>query len=114
MSRWATDWFSFDTVPCKSAPTRFTFGCLETAKWPGEMGTSSDNLDKIRWLYNQGLFRMPAAIADIGCQQLSHSTNQSVRTFAGILDAGAMKKCSPAFDHYSYMGDLSRRRVSIT
>jgi SAM-dependent methyltransferase len=72
------------------------------------MGTSSDNLDKIRWLYDEGFFRMPAAIADIGCQQLSHRTNQSVRTFAGYFGSRADNKVLAEFDHYSYMGDLYR------
>jgi SAM-dependent methyltransferase len=72
------------------------------------MGTSSDNLDKIRWLYDEGFFRMPAAIADIGCQQLSHSKNKNVRTFAEYFGRPVDEKVLAAFDHYSYMGDLYR------
>jgi SAM-dependent methyltransferase len=72
------------------------------------MGTSSYNLDKIRWLFDQGHFRMPAAIADIGCQQLSHSINESVRTFAGYFHRQADERVLKTFDHYSYMGDLYR------
>jgi SAM-dependent methyltransferase len=72
------------------------------------MGTSSDNLDKIRWLYDQNLFRMPAAIADIGCQQLSHTRNDSVRTFARHFGQPIDETMLSSFDHYSYMGDLYR------
>jgi SAM-dependent methyltransferase len=72
------------------------------------MGTSSDNLDKIRWLYDQGFFRMPAAIADIGCQQLAHSANDSVRTFVTHFGHSNDKTGPSGFDHYSYMGDLYR------
>ena len=90
-------------------PTRRELhGCFETVKWLAGMGTSSDNLDKIRWLYDQGHFRMPAAIADIGCQQLSHSTNDGVRTFAGYFGRRADEQMLASFDHYSYMGDLYR------
>jgi SAM-dependent methyltransferase len=72
------------------------------------MGTSSDNLDKIRWLYDQGHFRMPAAIADIGCQQFSQSANDSVRTFVQHFGRSAGADGLADFDHYSYMGDLYR------
>lgn len=70
------------------------------------MGTSSDNLDKIRWLYDQGHLRMPAAIADIGCQQLSHSADDSVRAFVRHFTRSASAGGLANFDHYSYMGDL--------
>lgn len=51
---------------------------------------------------------MPAAIADIGCQQLSHSINESVRAFAGYFDRQTDEQTLKRFDHYSYMGDLYR------
>ena len=72
------------------------------------MGTSSDNLDIIRWLYDQKQFRMPAAIADIGSQQLSHPKNDSVRKFAEHFGRAADERMLASFDHYSYMGDLYR------
>jgi SAM-dependent methyltransferase len=72
------------------------------------MGTSSDNLDKIRWLYDRGHFRMPAAIADIGCQQLSHEVNDGVRAFANYFGRRVDQEQLAAFDHYSFMGDLYR------
>lgn len=78
------------------------------AEYSQPMGTSSNNLDKLRWLYDQGHFHMPAAIADIGCQQLSHSTNESVRTFAEYFGGQADAETLSSFDHYSYMGDLYR------
>jgi SAM-dependent methyltransferase len=72
------------------------------------MGTSSWILDKICGLYDEGHFRMPAAIADIGCMQLSHRTNESVRKFAAYFGQPADEKMLATFDHYSYMGDLYR------
>lgn len=51
---------------------------------------------------------MPAAIADIGCQQLSHSTNESVRVFADYFSGATGGHVLESFDHYSYMGDLYR------
>jgi SAM-dependent methyltransferase len=70
------------------------------------MGTSSNNLDKIRWLYDEGFLRMPAAIADIGCQQLSHSTNESIKAFASHFGRPVDEERLAAFNHYSFMGDL--------
>jgi len=68
------------------------------------MGTSSYNLDTICWLHESGHFSMPAAIADIGCQQLSHPTNDAVIRFARHFGG----EVPAAFTHYSYMGELYR------
>lgn len=73
-----------------------------------KMGTSSWNLDKICSLYDEGHFRMPAAIADIGCMQFSHPRNESVWKFAEHFGRVPDKRVISAFDHYSYMGDLYR------
>jgi SAM-dependent methyltransferase len=72
------------------------------------MGTSSWNLDVICNLYDEGHFRMPAAIADIGCMQLSQATNESVRKFSTHFGKTPDLQMLASFDHYSYMGDLYR------
>lgn len=71
------------------------------------MGTSSWNLKIITQLYDQGHFRMPAAIADLGAAQLGQSTDDIVRAFPARFGAQAPDNLN-GFDQYSYMGDLYR------
>lgn len=51
------------------------------------MGATTDQLDQIASLYERDLFKMPAAIADIGCQQLYHGTPEKVRSFVNHFNA---------------------------
>jgi hypothetical protein len=78
-----------------------------TEDWETKMGTSSENLRIISWLYDEGHFRLPAAIADLGCAQLGQPKDDIVRNFPahfGRRDLDMVKL--DAFDHYSFMGEL--------
>ena len=68
------------------------------------MGTSPDNLEVIGKLYDSGHFAMPAAIADIGCSQLSFPVDDKVVAFARRFG----KAVPDGFRPLSYMGDLYR------
>jgi hypothetical protein len=45
------------------------------------MGTSPDNLDKVIELHKAGHFRMPAVIADLGCEQVYEDAVEASRRF---------------------------------
>jgi hypothetical protein len=72
------------------------------------MATSADNLDTIVALYRSGHFKMPARIADLGCQQVAEDCVEASQRFLASFGKSAAPDDPALLKKYCFTGHLFR------